>query len=126
MPPGVAALGGGRIRLTLILGLAILAVAIYGGGQAAFHYWTYWNLREEAERAAIEVAAREGQEALGRQMVQAKAREYNLYLEDKDIQITAQGGVVTVSFAWRASIQFPGGYSYPLSFRVSASTSRRR
>ncbi len=125
MPYRAGALATGRIRFGLILGLALVAVAIYGGSQAAYHYWAYWNLREEGDRASIEAAARDGQQATARRMVQAKAREYGLEFEDKDIQISVEGGVVTVSFAWERPIEFPG-YTYTLRFQVIATTSRRR
>ncbi len=125
MPCRAGARATGRIRIALILGLAIVAVGIYAGSQGAYHYWTYWNLKEEAERAAIEVASKDGQEALGRQMIQAKAREYDLQFEDKEIQISTQSGMVTVSFAWERPIEFPG-YTYPLTFQVNATTSHRR
>ena len=114
----------GRIRFGLLLGLAIVVAGIYAGSQAAFHYWVYWNLQEQAERAALEVAARGGQEDLGRQMVQAKAREYGLELRGEDIQVSIQGGAVTISFAWERPIQLPG-YTYPLAFQVNVTTTRR-
>ena len=123
--PRGAGVPTGRIRFGLLLGLAILAVTVYGGAQAAQAYWTYWNLREEAERAALEVAAKEGQESLGRQMVQAKAREYGLQFEEKDIRIAVESGAVTVSFGWESPIEFPR-YTYVLHFQVNATTSRRR
>ena len=115
----------GRIRFGLLLGVAIVAVGIYGGSQGAYHYWTYWNLAEEAQRAAIEVASKDGQEGAGRRMIQVKAQEYGLQFEEKDIQIGTQSGVVTVAFAWERPIEFPG-YTYTLAFQVNATTSRRR
>jgi hypothetical protein len=114
----------GRIRFGLILGLAIVAVGVYAGSQAAFAYWTYWNLWEEGERAAVELTAR-GTESQARQMVQAKAREYGLEFADEEIHIKAQGGVVTVSFAWESPIEFPR-YTYTLRFKVDATSATRR
>ncbi len=125
MPRSAGARADGRIRITLILGLAIVAVGIYAGSQAVYHYWAYWNMKEEAERAATEMATKDGQEAMGRQMIQAKAQEYGLQFEDKEIQISTQSGMVTVSFAWERPIEFPG-YTYSLAFQVNATTSRRR
>ncbi len=125
MPRSAGARADGRIRIKLILGLAVVAVGVYAGSQAAYHYWAYWNLKEEAERAAIEVASKDGQEAAGRQMIQAKAKEYDLQFEDKEIQINTQSGMVTVAFAWERPIEFPG-YTYTLAFQVNATTSRRR
>ncbi len=119
-----AAGAAGRIRVGLILALALLAVGIYGGGQLAYDHWAYWNLQEEADRAAVEVAAK-GVETQGRQMVQAKAQEYGLQLADEEIVIKVQGGVATVAFAWERPIEFPG-YTYTLSFQVSATSSVRR
>jgi len=114
----------GRIRFGLILGLAAAAVGIYAGGQAAFAYWTYWNLSEEAVRAAVEIAAR-GTEDQARQMVRAKAREYGLEFTDEEISVKVQGGVVTVSFAWESPIEFPR-YTYTLRFKVDATSASRR
>lgn len=114
----------GRIRIGLVLGLAVVAIGLYVGSQAAIEYWAYWNLQEEAERAALEVAARDGQAGLGRQMVQAKAREYGLEFRDEDIQVTVQGGAVTIAFSWERPVQLPG-YTYPLTFQVNVTTSQR-
>ncbi|HEY7677940.1 MAG TPA: hypothetical protein VIG69_12765 [Candidatus Methylomirabilis sp.] len=114
----------GRIRFGLILGLVIGAVGIYAGSQAAYHYWTYWNLWEEAERGAVEVAAR-GTEAQARQMVQAKGREYGLDFADEEISVKVQGAVVTVSLAWERPVELPW-YTYTLRFKVNATSSRGR
>jgi hypothetical protein len=116
---------GGRIRIKLILGLALLALGIYVGVQAAYHYWAYWNLKEEGERAAIEVAASEAGQPLARKMIIAKAREYDIVLNEQAITITPAPDRVTVSFGWQRTIELPG-YIYPLSFQVTATTRRAR
>lgn len=115
----------GRIRLGLILGLAVAAVGIYGGTQLAWHYWAYWNLREEAERWAIEGAAGQAQEAAIRRQVVLKGREYGIQFREEDIQTSLQSGAVSVSFAWQTSVELPG-YSHPLYFQVNVSSRRVR
>ena len=115
----------GRIRIKLILGLVLLALGIYVGVQASYHYWSYWNLKEEAERGALEVVAKEGGQILARQLIIAKAREYDIALDEQAIIITSASDRVTVSFAWQRTIELPG-YVYPLSFQVIATTRRVR
>ena len=115
----------GRIRIKLILGLVLLALGIYVGVQVSYHYWAYWNLREEGERAALEVAAKEGAQGVARRMIIAKAREYDIPLDEQAITITSASDLVTVSFAWQRTVELPG-HVYPLSFQVTATTRRAR
>ena len=125
MPHTREALAAGRIRLGLLLGFTLLALGIYGGVQASYHYWAYWNLKEEAERAAIEVAAKEEAQGSARGMIIAKAREYDIVFTEKDIAIKSAPTSITVSFAWERNIELPY-YSLPLTFQVNTSIRRTR
>ncbi len=119
MPHACGARPIGRIRIGLILVCALVAVGIYGGIQLSYHYWAYWNLREEAERVAIDVAANERALVNARPMIIARAREYDITLTENDIGITREPASVTISFAWERSIEFPY-YTFPVNFQVNA------
>jgi len=117
----------GRIRIKLILGLALLALGIYGGVQLAYHYWAYWNLREEAERQSLELAVRDNprQYEVARQTLVSKAQEFNVPLDPREVVITSVPAQVTISFSFERTIEFPG-YAYPVNFHVTASSHRVR
>lgn len=116
---------GGRVRIGLILGLAAGAVAVYGGLQLAQHYWAYWNMSEEANRVATELVAGQAQEEAARRMIRARADEYGLRFEDKEIEITREPRVATIRFAWEAAVDLYW-YRYPLAFQVDATSRRTR
>jgi len=126
-PVTLGARASGRIRFGLILGLAAVALGIYSGIQLAYHYWAYWNLREEAERAALELVVRDspGQQDVARRMVLNKAREFGVELDPREVVIASLPENVTISFSFERTIEFPG-YTYPLNFHVTASTRRVR
>ena len=115
----------GRVRIGLILGLAVLAVAAHGGLQVGKHYWAYWNLSEEANRMATELVGGQVREEGARQIIQLRASEYGLKFEEKDIQIALEPRVATIAFAWEASVDLPW-YSFPLAFQVTVTSRRTR
>lgn len=115
----------GRVRIGLLLGLALLAVAAYGGLQLAKHYWAYWNLGEEANRVATDLVAGQVREEGARQTIRLRAADHGIHFEDKDIQITIEPRAATVAFAWETAVNLPW-YTFPLSFQVNATSRRTR
>jgi hypothetical protein len=115
----------GRVRIGLILGLAVVAVAVYGGVQLAQHYWAYWNMSEEANRVATDLVAGQVQQEGARKLIRSRAAEFGLQFEDKDIQITIEPRVASISFEWQRSVDLPW-YTVPLAFQVNAVSRRTR
>src|SRR5574341_1105369 len=108
---------GGKIRLGVVVFLALVASAGYLGTKFIPPYWAYLSMYDPVKEAAMAAAVRRQDDVKVRASLIERAREEGIALTDEDIEFTRNGTVLALRVSWVVPVDLPR-YRYDLRFQI--------
>lgn len=110
------ALNNERGFIKFIFVMAVLVFLVYAGIQFGIPYYRYTAFKSDAkEIARISL----GQVERAKTMLNEKAQELKIPIEEKDIFVAKTGNMVRVKTSWSETVDILGLYQKRLDFKVN-------
>ena len=114
----------GRVTLSRLFLLLLLAAVIHMGIQVASAYVEYLSLREAVRAIVVEIATAPHRVEEGNVRILAKARELGLSLAEEQVALRVDGEKVLARVRWQQPIGL-WAYTIPVTFEIEESKSLR-
>ena len=106
----------GKIRLGVVLFILVVAAGIYLATKFVPPYWTYLSMQDPVKEAAVAVVT-SSDEPRARAELMRRAGDEGLALDENNIAIAREEGMLVVRVTWVAPVELPQ-YRYNLHFRI--------
>ncbi|MFI5339405.1 MAG: hypothetical protein ACHQ7N_06170 [Candidatus Methylomirabilales bacterium] len=106
----------GKIRLGAVLLVLVVVAGIYLAIQFVPPYWTYLSMTDPVKEAAMAVVASPDEASAKAELIR-RAKIEGLALNEDNIEIVREGGMLVVRVTWVAPVELPR-YRYNIHFQI--------
>ena len=108
--------GRGRIRLGVLVFILVVVAGVYLGTKFIPPYWTYLSMKDPVKEATMAILSATDERSVRADLIR-RAKQQGLTIEDENIDITRDGGMLVVRVSWVEPVELPR-YHYDLRFQV--------